>query len=79
MAKRYEQQFIEHISNQAEVKFDSSLLHSAIEFIRDNFKPEEVFDDDVLRDYVCKNSLPNDVFLFSELEEWAEANGFVKS
>lgn len=44
----------------AEILFEgSTLLDTAADWIRDNLKPDQVFDD-------------------KQLEQWAEANGFVK-
>ena len=42
------------------------------------FDPENVFTHSELISAVTASSLPEEVFLNSELKDWAERNGFVK-
>ena len=54
-------------------------LDEAIGWIKSNIAPEDIFAMDLLRETVKNDSNPEDVFPNSELEDWAAANGFVKS
>ena len=55
-----------------------SLLADAIEWIRGNLRPDQVFDEQELYAWASENaSDPEDVFSTHELDRWAEANGYV--
>ncbi len=55
----------------------TSTLELSIEWIKDNLEVQDVFDDKEIIGYVS-NMKPDDVFNISDLEEWAESNGFTK-
>lgn len=55
-----------------------SALETSIDWIQDNLKPDEVFEETVLKAWVGGNAKPGDVFDEEDLEVWAKANGFVK-
>jgi len=56
--------------------FGQYFLADIVEWICNNLEVEEVFDKDTIKDYVVKNFEPEDVFPVSELETWAEENGY---
>ena len=51
-------------------------LDEAVEWIRCNLTPGDVFDDDELFEYTCQNATPEEVFSDRELMSWAEQNGY---
>jgi len=55
----------------------TSLLEDSIAWIASNLSPDDVFDDKTLLAYVAQDKVEN-VFPESELEEWAENNGYTK-
>ncbi len=61
---------------------DRFLLDNAIEWISENLRPEEVFDEQVLEDYAVEKgffpraSSPEDVFDEESLTKWALNKGF---
>jgi len=55
----------------------TSLLEDSIAWIASNLSPDDVFDDKTLLVYVAQDKVEN-VFPESELEEWAENNGYTK-
>lgn len=48
-----------------------------MKFIKNNSKPEDVFDDDQLKEWACNND-PEDIFSDYDLTFWAKNNGFLK-
>lgn len=56
----------------------TQVLEDAIEWMKDNLEPSDIFDDKDLISY-ASGQKPEKVFTQSELEEWAEENGYVKS
>lgn len=52
-------------------------LDSAIDWIKDNMEPDDVFEDDELIVW-ANNKRPEVIFSNTTLEEWALENGFVK-
>ena len=62
----------------AEEMIGISPLDTAIEWIKDHMTVDEVFDDDDIKDYVASNFDPEDVFDASNLERWAEENGYTE-
>jgi hypothetical protein len=75
---KQDQAFRELVEEQISLTVLSSALEAAIEHIRDNFSPDEVFSEDALVEYVKDNKLPIDVFEEHTLESWAESNGYTK-
>lgn len=57
---------------------DVQLLGKAVEWIKENMNADQVFDKQLLSDWVGDNCKPGDVFAVEDLETWAEANGYVK-
>jgi hypothetical protein len=55
-----------------------SLLGSAIDWIRDNMQPDQVFDQARLKQFVGNTSSPDEVFSESDLSAWAKENGFTE-
>jgi hypothetical protein len=55
----------------------TSLLEDSISWIASNLSPDDVFDDKTLLAYAAQDKVEN-VFTESELEEWAENNGYTK-
>jgi hypothetical protein len=60
-----------------EVKMSSSTLDNAIEWIKDNLNPGDVFEEKKLLEFAA-GYMPNDVFPEIELRKWAEDNGYTK-
>jgi len=56
----------------------SSLLESAIDWIKGNLYPEQVFDGKQLRQWASDSGV-EEVFSEKELTEWANENDFIKS
>ena len=56
----------------------SDLEEAAIEWVKGNCDPDDVFGDNVLRDYVSNNNAPEEVFTDEVLGIWAEENGYIK-
>ena len=52
-------------------------LDEAVDWIRDNLSPEDVFTEDQIRVAAQACSDPEDVFAPSELIGWAEDNGYM--
>lgn len=52
-------------------------LERAIDFIKSNFTAEELYGEKELLDW-ASNYDPDSIFKVSELESWAENNGYVK-
>lgn len=57
---------------------DSNLLDNAVDWIRDNLSPDEVFDDKDLKSWANAQEC-EDIFTTSELQAWAESNGYTKA
>jgi len=55
----------------------NDLLEYAIEWIRSNLSPDQVFEEKILLDF-ASNYDPGDVFNSGSLSDWAENNGYVK-
>lgn len=57
----------------------NSALETAIEFIKQNFQPEDIFGENALLEFAA-NYDPEIVFEKSigDLESWAERNGYIK-
>ncbi len=53
------------------------LLDESVSWIQDNLEPYEVFTHKQLIEYAT-GSKPEEVFGKSELENWAESNGYIK-
>lgn len=60
------------------LKLPSTLLGIASEYIKDNFAPDDVFDEKQLIDHMVASYMAQDVFPVKDLEIWAESNGYVK-
>jgi hypothetical protein len=55
-----------------------SLLADAIEWIKGNLAPDDVFDSRDLFEWAGENAAnPEDVFSTHDLDSWAENNGYV--
>lgn len=63
-------QFADHLLND-------DALTLAIEWIRDNIDPKDVFEIKTLENWCQENSTPADTFTDAQLEEWARENDFV--
>lgn len=72
------QEFEDFLNNEVEVSIAKNVLESTLQYVRDNFKPDDIWDDYILRAYIAKVSMPEDVFEEKSLSEWAESNGYVK-
>lgn len=57
---------------------DTDLLSKAIEWIKENLSPEEVFIEGELVEWVGDHCAPEDVFEEEKLKAWAEDKGFVE-
>lgn len=55
-----------------------SLLGTAIDWIRDNMNPDQVFATSALRSFISNTCQPDEVFSDEELKKWAEGKGFAK-
>lgn len=55
----------------------TSLLESAIEWMKANLSPEDIFTEKELLAW-ASNYDPEDVFTTNNLESWAESNGYIK-
>jgi len=53
------------------LRFSNDFLYPIIEFIAENFKPEDVFDSDDLEDW----ARDNDFILIEEAEDWVDMEG----
>lgn len=73
---RQERDFADEMGSLVTV--DKSSLGTAIEFIKLNFEPDDIFEEKDLVAYVAKTKMPIDVFTEKELQEWAESNGYIK-
>ena len=49
-----------------------------LEWISENFKPEDIFDEDILIKWVGLNCEVGDVFKEDVLKAWAEGSGYSK-
>lgn len=67
--------FVENVIS--DILSDGVVLDKSIEWIADNKKPQEVYDDGALLEWATSKQ-PEDIFSETDLEAWAEANGFVK-
>lgn len=57
----------------------TSPLDNAIEWIKSNLAPDDVFDEEELYHWARDNARsPEDVFRTADLAEWAEASGYAK-
>jgi len=70
--------FNDLLNDEVDISFPKNILEKCIDHIRTEMEPDDVWDDDVLRKYVEKSSLPEDVFNETKLSEWAESNGYEK-
>lgn len=55
---------------------DAKVTSDVIDAIANNLEVDQVFDQDVIVDYVKANLSPEGVFGRSALEEWARENGW---
>ena len=56
----------------------NSLLGTAIDWIRDNMNPDEVFDMAKIKSFVGNTCLPDEVFHDTDLKNWAEDKGYTR-
>lgn len=75
---REKQDFEDFINDEIELSIAKNILESTLQYVRSNFDPDDIWDDDKLRKYVAASSLPEDVFEDKQLSEWAESNGYEK-
>lgn len=54
-----------------------SLLTTALDFIRDNMNPDEVFDQSRLNSFVGNTATPDEVFNMDTLESFGRKRGWV--
>jgi hypothetical protein len=69
--------FADHIADYIEAKVEDSALGNAIEWIKNNLDPDDVFEEKKLLEFAA-GYMPNDVFPEIELRKWAEDNGYSK-
>lgn len=55
-----------------------SLLGTAVDWIRDNMNPDQVFDEARLNKFVGNTAKVDEVFDEDELHKWAEEHGYKK-
>jgi len=68
-------------------KFGDAFLQSIIEWIKENIEPDEVFGEEAMeavkkqwcKDYASTHFAPWELFARSDLEAWAEDEGFVEA
>jgi len=70
-SKKENQDFIEDL-------ISSEPLDKAIDWIKDNMNPDEVYTEDQLITHIKKKCKPDEVFDDDDLAEWALENGFRK-
>ena len=68
-----DQGFAEALAQECDLNVD---LSKVFEYINANFDPEDVFDEDRLREWGFKQA-PEDIFDFPILEDWAFGNNFI--
>lgn len=56
----------------------NSMLGTAIDWIRDNMNPDEVFNMARIKSFVGNTCLPDDVFSDEELKKWSESKGYTR-
>lgn len=56
----------------------NKLLGTALDFIRDNMEPTEVYGAEKIIKNVQNTCCPDEVFTDQELSDWAKENGFTK-
>lgn len=56
----------------------NKLLQVAIDWLRDNMNPDEIYDQQRLNQFVGNAALPDEVFSEPDLIKWAEENGYTK-
>lgn len=69
--------FASEMKDCVEISVNNSALENAISWIGRNMDVEEVFDEKKILE-AASNYDPSDVFKNSELELWAESNGYTK-
>lgn len=70
--------FASEMKGCIEVSFDNSALENAIDWIKNNMNPHEVFHTKDLFDWASGEDCEA-IFSKSVLEGWAEANGYQKT
>lgn len=56
-------------------EFGTYFLQDILEWVKERFSPEEIYEDDTLKDYVSGNFDPEDVYDKDVLKEWAVESG----
>jgi hypothetical protein len=74
---KQDESFSSDMEDYIEVKVSKSALENAIEWIRKNLDPDDVFEEDKLLKFAA-GYIPTDVFPEADLIDWAENNGYVK-
>lgn len=62
---------------QSHVSIANSALDEAIDWIKNELNPHEIFDKNQLIDWASGEE-PDEIFSKEQLEAWAESNGYVK-
>lgn len=70
-----------HTSNDEDSGFGGAFLTEIVEYIADNFTPDELYSDETIceaaRDHMEDFYDPEDVFESDKLSAWATENGYV--
>ena len=65
-------------STRQEAAFGHLFLDQTIDWIRNAFEPDDVFDAEQLVEWARRNCTPLDVCSEEDLDEWAISNGYTK-
>lgn len=66
-----------NLTNRQKGEMGDVLQEAAIYHIRDNLKPDDVFDSDQLKEWAVDQRV-DEIFDAAELEKWAKNNGFIE-
>lgn len=75
--QKQDESFSSHINECVETKLSGSALGEAINWIKENLDPDDVFEEDLLLKFAA-GYIPSDVFTEKDLQDWAENNGYTK-
>ncbi len=67
-----------HTSSNDDKAFGAFFLGDLISYVADHFEPDDVFGEDILKEWVVNILDPAELYTTDQLREWALSNGFVE-
>ena len=67
-----------YTTDNEDKQFGNFFLADVINYIVDNFEPDDVFGEDLLKEWIVNSLDPAELYTTDQLREWALDNGYVE-